>query len=83
MSETYAATAKALAADPELKARVMAADSSEARGDILREAGVPVPTHEDIASGVGALAGVAGGSNTATDISHANDGAQAASIAGA
>ncbi len=81
MSETFSATAKALAADPELKARVMAADSTEARGDILREAGVPVPTQDDIASGVAVLTSIAGGKNTATDISYANDGAQVAASA--
>ena len=83
MSETFSAVANALAADPDLKARVMAADSSEARAAILQEAGVPVPSQGDIASGVSALANVAGGGSTTTDINYANDGAQAAAVAGA
>ena len=60
MSDAFTATAKALDEDPELREKVMSAGSAEERAAILREAGVPVPSHEDVNSGVVSLADVTG-----------------------
>lgn len=64
MSATFNAAAQALANDPALRDKVMSAGSAEERAQILRDAGIQVPTHEDVNSGVNALAGVAGGGKT-------------------
>ena len=62
MSATFNETARALAASPELKAKVLSVTSADERRAILVEAGVPVPTHEDV--NAQALAGVAGGAES-------------------
>lgn len=65
MSATFQETANALANDPDLRAKVLAATTAEDRATILRDAGVPVPTHDDVNSHTdSALAGVAGGGTT-------------------
>ncbi len=65
MSATFQETASALANDPELRAKVLAATTAEDRAAVLREAGVPVPTHADVNSHTdNSLAGVAGGGTT-------------------
>ncbi len=81
MSATFNETARALAASPELKAKVLSVNSADERRAILVEAGVPVPTHDDV-NAHAALAGVAGGSSTASDVSAAAP-AAAAGAAGA
>lgn len=69
MSEVFNAAAQALSNDPALRERVMSASSAEERAQILRDAGVQVPTHAEVNSGVNALAGVAGGGKTTNIIS--------------
>ena len=64
MSETFKAAAQALADNPELRAKVMSATSAQERAQIMRDAGIEVPTHEDVNSGINALAGVAGGAGS-------------------
>lgn len=65
MSSTFQETANALANDPELRAKVLAVNTADERAAILREAGVPVPTHDDVNSHTdNTLAGVAGGGTT-------------------
>lgn len=64
MSATFNAAAQALANDPALRDKVMAAGSAEERAQIMRDAGVDVPTHAEVNSGVNSLAGVAGGGKT-------------------
>ena len=64
MSTTFQETAKALQDNPELKAKVLTANSAEDRANILREAGVAVPTHADVNAHHNALEGVDGGGKT-------------------
>jgi hypothetical protein len=80
MSTTFNETARAIAADPELKAKVLAVNTAEERRDILVAAGVPVPTHDDV-NAHAALAGVAGGSSTASDVAAASPVAAAGAAA--
>ena len=62
MSTTFQETVKALQDNPELKAKVLSAQSAEDRASILREAGVPVPIHADVVKAhQDALDGVDGG----------------------
>jgi hypothetical protein len=81
MSTTFNETARALAADPELKAKVLAVNTADERREILVAAGVTVPSHDDV-NAHAALAGVAGGSSTASDVNAAAP-AAAAGAAGA
>lgn len=60
----YHSVVDALANDPELRERVMSAPGPDERAAILREAGVPVPTEEEIASARADLEGVTGGNGT-------------------
>jgi len=65
MSATFQETASALANDPDLRAKVLAATTADERAAILRDAGVAVPTHADVNSHTdNSLAGVAGGGTT-------------------
>ena len=64
MSATFNETASALAASPELKEKVLSANSADERRAILVEAGVAVPTHAEV-NAHAKLAGVAGGSSAA------------------
>lgn len=64
MSETFKSAAAALSADPELRAQVMSAGSTEERAAILEGAGIAVPTHADVNSGHAALEGVSGAGTT-------------------
>ncbi len=66
MSTAFMATVQALGNDPELRTRVMSATSAEERAEILRAAGVPVPNHAEVSSGLLGLADVAGAGTTAT-----------------
>lgn len=78
MSEKFHAAAKALAEDPALRDRVMAAGSSEERHRILTEAGVDVPSGDEVKSGFDSLAGVAGGGKTTNIITASAPAAAAA-----
>lgn len=62
MSAIFTETARALASDPELRAKVLSVTSADERRAILVEAGVPVPTHEEVNAHL--LAGVAGGASS-------------------
>ena len=64
MSTAFAATAKVLSENSELRAKVAAAGSAEERASILRAAGVPVPTHADVNVSFANMAGVAGGNSS-------------------
>ena len=64
MSAKYEAVSAALVNDPELAARVMAAGSVEERARILQDAGLDLPTPEEIPAD---LAGVAGGSSSSSE----------------
>ena len=61
MSAKFNAAMQAINDDPALRDKVLSAGSAEERAQHLRDAGVQVPTHEDVNSGIKALAGVAGG----------------------
>ena len=60
MSATFNETAKALSENAELRIAVMSVESAEERAAILREAGVPVPTHADLNAAHANMAGVDG-----------------------
>lgn len=62
MSATFTETARALASDPELKAKVLSVTSADERRAILVEAGVAAPTHDDVNAHL--LDGVAGGTSS-------------------
>ena len=68
MSTAFAATAKALKSDSELRTKVTTAGSAEERASILRAAGVEVPTHADVNTHFANMDNVAGGSGTDTGI---------------
>ena len=66
MSVTFNETAKALSENADLRNAVMSAGSAAERAAILREAGVPVPTHADINAAHADMAGVDGAGSTGT-----------------
>lgn len=79
MSSTFQETATALAKDPDLRAKVLAVTSADERAAILRDAGVAVPTREDVnAHSDNALAGVSGGGTTTNATAASMDAAGAA-----
>ena len=61
MSTEFAKTAKALGENPELLAKVSSAGSAEERANMLREAGLTVPTPADVNEHLATMAGVIGG----------------------
>ncbi len=67
-SSTFHETAKALAANDDLRNKVMTAGSAEERANVLREAGIAVPSHADINAAHAEMAGVSGGGSTTTAI---------------
>ena len=82
MSATFQETAAALANNPELRAKVLAATTADERAAILREAGVAVPSHDDVNSHTdNTLAGVAGGGTTSEVAAAAPEAAGAAGAA--
>ena len=60
-ASTFHEAAKALAANDDLRNKVMTAGSAEERATVLREAGVAVPSHADVNAAHAKMAGVAGG----------------------
>jgi general stress protein YciG len=60
----YHSAVDALANDAELRERVMSVTDPDERAAILREAGVDVPTQEEIDAARADLAGVTGGAST-------------------
>ena len=67
-ASTFHEAAKALAANDDLRNKVMTAGSAEERATVLREAGVAVPSHADVNAAHAEMAGVAGGSTTTSVI---------------
>ena len=67
-SSTFHETAKALAANDDLRNKVMTAGSAEERANVLREAGIAVPSHADINAAHAEMAGVSGGGSPTTTI---------------
>ena len=63
-ASTFHEAAKALAANDDLRNKVMTAGSAEERANVLREAGVAVPSHADVNAAHAEMAGVAGGNVT-------------------
>jgi len=80
-SSTFHEAAKALAANDDLRNKVMTAGSAEERANVLREAGVAVPSHVDINAAHAEMAGVAGGGNTSTVLHAAAPAASSAAAA--
>ena len=80
MSTTFAEAAKAMSDNPELASQVMAAGTPAERAEILKAAGVSVPTHAEVSAAHSSLSDVSGAGNTTSQVSQA---AQAAAAAGA
>ena len=87
----FAAAMTAIGNDPQLQARVMAANSAQERQVILSEAGIALPTHADVnahhanlaaASGAGSSTGTVGGTRmSGGEIGAAASGAAAGAAA--
>ena len=71
MSATFTAAAKALNDNPELAAKVMSVGTPAERAEILKAAGVAVPTHEDVNSHHASLSDVSGAGNTTAQVAAA------------
>jgi hypothetical protein len=72
MSTAFAEAAKAMTDNPELASSVMAAGTPAERAEILKAAGVAVPTHADVSAAHASLGDVSGaGGNTTAQISAA------------
>ena len=90
MSEKYDAAVAALSSNEELRKKVMSSTSAEERAGHLRDAGLDIPTHEDINSnlasvtGAGTTTGNAVASQAANSVlNHAKTYADIAAAAGA
>ena len=81
MSATFTAAAKALNDNPELAAKVMSVGTPAERAEILKAAGVAVPTHEDVNSHHASLSDVSGAGNTMTGLAAGAAAAPAAAAA--
>jgi len=66
MSAAFTAVAKALNDNPELSAKVMSVGTPAERAEILKAAGVAVPTHDDVNSHHASLSDVSGAGGTGT-----------------
>ena len=71
MSATFTSAAKALNDNPELAAKVMAAGTPAERAEILKAAGVAVPSHADVNSYHASLSDVSGAGNTTAQVAAA------------
>ena len=60
MSATFTSAAKALNDNPALAAKVMSVDTPAERAEILKAAGVAVPSHADVNSHYASLSDVSG-----------------------
>jgi hypothetical protein len=78
MSATFTAAAKALNDNPALATKVMSAGTPAERAEILKAAGVAVPTHADVNSHHASLSDVSGAGNTTALGSAAMSGAMPA-----
>jgi hypothetical protein len=85
MSATFTAAAKALNDNPALASQVMQAATPAERAEILKAAGVALPTHADVNSYHASLSDVSGAGSTPTphqqEIIVAGAGAAAAAVA--
>ena len=70
MSNAFHQAAKALSSDPDLANKVMAAGTPAERAEILKAAGVPVPSHADVSAFHSSLSDVSGAGNTGTDVAN-------------
>ena len=68
MSNAFHHAAKALSSDPDLANKVMAASTPAQRAEILKAAGVSVPSHADVNAFHASLSDVSGAGTTATEI---------------
>ena len=68
MSNAFHQAAKALTSDPDLANKVMAASTPAERAEILKAAGVTVPSHADVNAAHASLSDVSGAGNTSTDV---------------
>ena len=68
MSEKYDAAVAELSSNEELRKKVLSATSAEERAGHLRDAGLGIPTHEEINSRHSDLADVTGAGSTVTQI---------------
>ena len=68
MSSSFTELAQALDANPELRQQVMSAGSAAERSEILRSAGLPVPSHEDVNAAHAKMMEVVGGDYTPVSI---------------
>jgi|GEM_PF-5419910 hypothetical protein len=68
MSANYEAAVAAMSSNEELRNKVMTSTSAEERAGHLRDAGLDIPTHEEINSRHSDLADVTGAGSTATQI---------------
>ena len=84
MSNAFAETTKAMNENPDLATKVMAAGTPAERAEILKAAGVAVPTHADISAAHSSLSDVSGaGATSVTDcVVNAVPAAAAATAAG-
>ena len=64
----YEAAMNALSNDPELQAKIMAANSAEERQAIFTAAGVALPTHAEVNDHHANLASASGAGSTATGV---------------
>ena len=71
MSATFTAAVKALNDNPELATKVMSAGTPAERAEILKSAGVAVPTHADVNSYHASLSDVSGAGNTTAQVAAA------------
>ena len=68
MSNAFAETTKAMNENPDLATKVMAAGTPAERAEILKAAGVSVPSHADVAAAHSSLSDVSGAGNTTAQV---------------
>ena len=71
MSATFTAAAKALNDNPALATKVMSAGTPAERAEILKAAGVAVPSHADVNSYHASLSDVSGAGQTTSQVAAA------------
>jgi len=64
MSATFAETAKAISENPAVAAQLQTVTTPEARQEILKAAGIAVPTHADVNAHMASLSDVSGAGDT-------------------
>ncbi len=79
MSTTFAETAKAISENPAVVAQLQTVTTPEARQEILKAAGIPIPTHADVNAHMATLDDVSGAGNTTAQVAAGVPAAVAAS----